>query len=190
MTKVMSDVSMSLDGFIAGPNDGPGNGLGDNGAPLHTWVTEEEPYNIEQMTSGLGSLGAMICGRISYDVAHGPWNDRQMFPDANIVVLTHRPEPDYTAGSISYFFADSFESGLAIAKEKAGPDRNIALHGGSPVVQAIRAGELDEMVIRLVPYLLGGGRPLFGESGIDPTWLEPLEATMTPQATFLRFKVR
>ena len=190
MTKVISDISMSLDGFIAGPDDGPGNGLGDGGEPLHTWINEQDPFHMEKLTGGLGSLGSMICGRLSYDIAHKPWNERQMFPEANIIVLTHRPEADYTAGSLSYFFADSFERGLEIAKEKAGPDRAVALHGATPVQQALQHGELDEIVIRLVPYLLGGGKPLFGETGIDPTWLESLEGHMTPTATYLRYRVK
>jgi dihydrofolate reductase len=200
MGQVLATITTSLDGYIAGPDDREGNGLGAGGERLHYWVmggpwtydTEHTPGegmsgpDQEYMESLTGGLGAGICGRGMYD-ASGAWGGTNPF-DGTLVVLTHRTEdaPDPTTG---FVFVDGFDAAMAKAREAAG-DRGIAISGGADVIrQALRAGVVDVLAISTAPVILGGGKRLF-EGFTEDVDLE-IQAVHTSQwATHVTYRVR
>jgi dihydrofolate reductase len=166
MGTVYADMSMSLDGFIAGPNVTLDNGLGDGGEQLHDWMfagkaPEEASAWLEER---LASTGAVLMGRTMLDVGIAPWGDNPVF-HAPVFVVTHRPaEPIQRAGGTSYtFVTDGPEAALRLAQEAAkGRDINVA-GGGAIVRRYLHAGVVDELNLHIVPILLGGGTRLFGD---------------------------
>ena len=172
--KVVLDITMSLDGFIAGPNDGPDNGLGDGGEQLHEWVYElatwREPHGLaggkmnrdaEIMDEAFKRTGAMIVGKRMFDNAGG-WGDTPPFHKP-VFVLTHevRDKEEKDGGTTFIFVNDGVESALEQAKEAAG-DKDVGIGGGANTAQQfIKAGLLDELQIHVAPLMLGGGVRLF-----------------------------
>jgi len=170
-------MSMSLDGYIAGPNAGPGNGLGDGGERLHEWVLPEGGGVDDVLASAQGanrqvveefmSTGAVVAGRGTFDPAGGWGGDHH--DGVPIFVLSRRA----TAGEqqrwplVSY--VDDVAAAMAAAKRAAG-DRDVLVHGAGVARLALAAGVLDELEIHLVPVLLGGGRRLF--EGLAPEHVE------------------
>lgn len=159
-----ANMSMSLDGYIAGPNVSVGNGMGDGGDHLHDWMfvgmSDEEigPY----LEGQLKGTGAFVMGRTMLEVGIGPWGDNPSF-HAPVFVVTHRPaEPIQRRGGTTYtFVTDGLEAALALAREAAG-DQDVCVDGGGMIVrEALRAGLVDELRLHIVPILLGGGTPLF-----------------------------
>ncbi|WP_043661333.1 dihydrofolate reductase family protein [Nocardia thailandica] len=167
MSKIVVYMSMSLDGYIAAQDDGPGRGLGAGGEPLHAWLTDgsvspgsfrpEHGVNAE-IFDEMMAAGAVITGRHTFEWA-GEWGGDH-HDGVPIFVLTRR-EPEQAVRGLAHYVADP-ESAVAQAKEAAG-DRDVMVHGGSSVQALLRAGLIDEMVIHLVPILLGRGRRLFDE---------------------------
>jgi dihydrofolate reductase len=164
---IYADLSMSLDGFIAGPNVSVTNGMGDGGDRLHDWMfagksgAEVETFLAER----LASTGAFLMGRTMLDVGIGPWGDEPVF-HAPVFVVTHRPaEPIVKAGGTSYtFVTDGLDAALGLARQAAG-DQDICVSGGAAVVrQYLHAGVIDELRLHLVPILLGDGVRLFTDA--------------------------
>ena len=158
MGDVVIDMSMSLDGYIAAPNDVPGDGLGEDGMRLHNWGVED-PAVMERVFGNLTEeTGAVIMGRRSYDNSIREWGGKGPLGDVPCFVVTHRPiteiDPVFTV------VTDGIESALMKAKEVAG-DKRIGLMGADVPRQFIAAGLVDEIRIHLVDVLLGGGRRLF-----------------------------
>jgi dihydrofolate reductase len=174
-------MSMSLDGFIAGPNAGPGNGLGDGGHRLHGWFLTGEDADPKAI-SGLGGVngqvvgefmatGAVVAGRGTVEPA-GYW-DGDHHDHAPIFVLSRR-EPDSETGQWPRVtFVNDVRTAMSQAKRAAG-DKNVLVHGAGTAQLALAAGVLDELEIHLVPVLLGQGRRLF--DNLDPEHIE-LERT-------------
>jgi dihydrofolate reductase len=203
MGRLRFDISMSLDGFVAGPNDGAGNGLGDGGERLHEWVYGLEswrtPHGYEGGETGeesdvLGeafdALGAIVMGRRMFDLAEGAWGDDPPF-HMPVFVLTHRArDPIVKQGGTTFtFVTDGIESALEQAREAAG-DKDVGVAGGTSVAQQyLEAGLLDELQIHLVPILLGGGVRLFDQLGDTQIELETTRVIDSPQVTHLRFQV-
>jgi dihydrofolate reductase len=174
MSNVVVDITMSLDGFVTGPGDDPGRGLGEGGEVLHYWVFGrpwsygEPPGAMEPTGPDKEALdeaydsGADVVGRRMYDVAGG-WGGST--PEGRTcVVVTHRvnEQPDPASG---YIFVEGVETAVATAQERAG-DRRVHVSGGASVIQqAFKAGLVDELHLHIAPVILGGGRPLFGELG-------------------------
>ena len=172
MGHVLATITTSLDGYVTGPDDGPGCGLGVGGERLHYWVmggpwsydsehtpgahmSPEDQAFMDSVTSG---LGAGICGRGMYEAADR-WGGTNPF-DGTLVVLTHRPEdaPDPATG---FVFVNGFDAALATAREAAG-DRGVAISGGADTIrQALRAGVVDVLAISTAPVILGAGKRLF-----------------------------
>jgi dihydrofolate reductase len=169
---VIAVITTSVDGYVTGPDDGPGCGLGVGGERLHYWVmggpwtydSEHEPG--AGMTAPdqafydalTANLGAGICGRGMYESA-GAWGGTNPFAGP-LFVLTHRvaDQPDPSAG---FTFVDGFDAALARAREAAG-DRDVAVSGGADTIrQALRAGVVDRLVVSTAPVVLGGGKRLF-----------------------------
>jgi dihydrofolate reductase len=200
MPKVTCEISMSLDGFIAGPNDKPGNGLGDGGERLHEWVTALESWRERHNLSGgeagrdselleesFKNAGAVLVGRRMFDNAE-EWGDDPPFR-VPVFVVTHRPrEKLVKEGATTFTFVDGVEQALDQARAAAGA-KDVSVGGGATVIQQLmKAGLLDELQIHLVPVFLGGGRPLFEDMG--QMELECTRVIESPAVTHLRYRPR
>lgn len=199
MGHVLATITISLDGYVAGPDDHAGHGLGDGGERLHYWVmggpwtyeTEHDPTSMsgadkEFMDSLTGDLGAGICGRGMYDAA-GAWGGTNPF-EGTLVVLTHRTEdaPDPSTG---FVFVDGFDAALERARADAG-DRGIAISGGADVIrQALRAGVVDVLALSTAPVVLGGGKRLF-DGFTEDLDLEIQTVHSSPWATHVTYRVK
>jgi len=202
MGRVLVDITTSLDGFIAGPNDGPELPLGEGGERLHEWVfglaSWRERHGLEGGTTGrddevleeaFKTVGAVVLGKRMFDNARA-WGDEPPF-HMPVFVLTHETrEPLVKEGGTTFtFVTDGIESALEQARAAAG-DKDISVAGGANVIQQyLRAGLIDEMQIHLAPMLLGDGIRLF--DGLDGEQIE-LEATRvieSPGVTHLKFRV-
>ncbi len=158
MGDVAIDMSMSLDGYIAAPNDVPGDGLGEDGMRLHNWGFDN-PGVFERVFDGLlEQTGAVIMGRRTYDNSIVEWGDGGPVGDVRCIVVTH--DPPTSAGPLFTFVTDGVESALAKAREFAG-DKRIGVMGADVAGQLLAAGQVDEIRIHLVDVLLGGGRRMF-----------------------------
>jgi dihydrofolate reductase len=185
MTKVVFSISMSLDGYIAGPDDAPGQGLGSGGDVLHTWTMDTTDVDQRFVEEVFSATGAMVVGRRTFDNSE-EWGGE---PPGGLpcVVLTHQPPPRWSGpGSPFTFVTEGIEAAVAAAREAAG-DKDVAIGGGASTArQAIAAGLVDEMMITIVPVLLGGGVRIFDEL---PARLEILDTWPSPNATHVRYRV-
>jgi dihydrofolate reductase len=200
--KVVLDITMSLDGFIAGPNDGPDNGLGDGGDRLHEWVYElaawREPHGLsggktnrdsEIMDEAVKRTGAIIVGKRMFNNAGG-WGDTPPFHKP-VFVLTHevRDKEEKDGGTTFIFVNDGVESALDQARAAAG-DKDVGISGGADTAQQfMKAGLLDELQIHIAPLMLGGGVRLFDQVGLDDMALELTEVIESPVVAHLRYRV-
>jgi dihydrofolate reductase len=176
-------MSMSLDGFIAGTDDRPGQELGVHGGRLFNWLDDREGPGINgQVYAEALATGAMISGRRTFDLAGG-WNGDH-HDGVPIHVLSHTAaDRDLPAGTRFY---DDVDACAADARTAAG-DRAVMVHGASAAQSLLRAGQLDELEIHLVPVLLGAGRRLFEET--DRVELEQVRQLEGREATHLRYRV-
>lgn len=202
MGKVTSDISVSLDGFIAGPNDGVDNPLGDGGERLHEWVFGlasfrerhgqaggETNRDDEIVEESVRDTGAVVLGRRMFDNAKG-WGDDPPF-HVPVFVLTHevREVLAKQGGTTFAFVNDGVESALAQARAAAG-DKNVAVGGGANTIQQfLKAGLLDELQIHFAPVLFGGGIRLFNGLGTEHIELETTRVVESPGVTHLKFRV-
>jgi dihydrofolate reductase len=195
MGKLVLYMSMSLDGFISGPDDGMDHGLGVNGERLHAWLADGgvDPRSHRpkaepgaQVFDELMATGAVVTGRRTFDLAGGWAGDHH--DGVPIFVLTHVAPREPAPGHARYV-TDGVESCVARAKAAAG-DRDVLLHGAATAQECLRAGLLDEMELQLVPVLLGQGRRLFDDLPPDHIELELLRALDGPDVQHLRYRVR
>jgi dihydrofolate reductase len=194
MSKIVLDMSMSVDGFITGPDDGVQHGLGVNGERLHDWlaVGGADPGSYRPADESgaivfdeLMATGAVITGRRTFDFA-GHWGGDH-HDGVPILVLT-RAAPDEPAPGHARYVTD-IASCVAQAKAAAG-GRDILLHGAATAQECLRAGLLDEMELHLRPVLLGQGRRLFEDMPPDHVELELVRALDGPGVQHLRYRVR
>jgi dihydrofolate reductase len=192
-------MSMSLDGYIAGPNDTPGNPGGDRFMRLHEWYgfgaqgPDPSDFKSDQQ-SGLGqhfldegnATGAVLAGRRTVEQA-GYWGGNHH--GVPIFVLSHRPpDPSVANYPLVTYVTDGIESAMAQAKAAAG-GRDVLVHGAYTTQRALEAGVLDEIQIHLIPVLFGAGRRLF-EALSRRVELEIVRVIDTPEATHIRYRVR
>lgn len=196
MTKVMAGITISVDGYVAGPNDGPECGLGEGGERLHYWVFggpwtydaepdgDTKPDDAGWLEEGMGGLGAIVGGRATYEAA-GHWGDENPF-GVPMFIVTHRPEEQPPGDH--FRFRDGLEAAVEEARAVAG-DRNVHVMGGADVIrQALAAGLVDELSIIVAPVVLGGGKRLF--DGFDESVeLEHKGVRQTRYATFIDYVV-
>ena len=203
MGKVAVDLSMSLDGFITGPNDGPENGLGDGGERLHEWLYDLSSWrerhglaggqanrDAEILDEAFKNTGAIVMGRRMFDIAEAPWGDNPPF-HMPVFVVTHRAREKVVkqGGTTFTFVTDGIESALERAKAISG-DKDISVAGGANVLQQyLKAGLLDEIQIHLIPILLGDGRRLFDQLDTQQIELETTRVIESPGVTHLRFSI-
>jgi dihydrofolate reductase len=191
MGKVIVDITMSLDGFVTGPNDGLGNGLGDGGRVLHEWVFEGRTKADEQLLfeEPMQTMRSCVLGRRTFDIAEGAWGDNPPFGPSQVFVLTHRPHETLHRGPTTFIFVtDGAESALNRARAAAG-DKAVGLMGANVSQQYLKAGLVDEMEIHVANVLLGAGRPLFANIGDKPVKLERIRVIATPAVTHLKYRV-
>lgn len=200
MTKVVIDMSMSLDGFVAGPDDGKADPLGRHGGEhVFDWyfsgneewrhpVFRPEPgVNRDEVDRMFAESGAFIFGRRTYEIANG-WGGRHPVNGVPTFVLTHRPPADFPRGPSNLtFVTDGIESAIRQARVAAN-GKDVKLGGTAPGKQALAAGLCDEIIVHLAPYLVGGGVRLF-DALPDGIRLEKLSVSDGPFATHLRYRV-
>jgi dihydrofolate reductase len=197
MAKVVASITTSVDGYYAGPDDGPGKGLGEGGERLHYWVFggpwsyAEEPRGepqgedaawLKEVTS---NLGAIVGGRWTYEAAEH-WGDTNPF-GAPFFIVTHRPQEQPKGNQFT--FVSGLEEAVRRAIEAAGT-KDVSLMGGGDVIrQALEAGLVDELWIIIAPITLGGGKRLF-EGFSKSLELENLSARQSSYATFVGYRVK
>jgi dihydrofolate reductase len=191
MGMVVCDMSMSLDGFIAGPKDDdkPERELAALDR-LHDWMFPPKGDFQEIERERFGNVGAVVMGRRMFNLGEAPWGDDPPFHRPVFVLTHHAKEPLVKLGGTTYFFVtDGLESVLAEARQAAG-DKNVIVMGGANILQQLlRAGRLDEIHLHIVPILLGEGIHLFENLGAERIELEKLSATDTAGVTHLRLRV-
>ena len=202
MGKVSTGLSMSLDGFIAGPNDGPKRPLGEGGMRLFAWYaggdTEyrlpgtEMVFKVSSQSANLlqeahSKMGAFVTGRRTFDITNG-WRGSPPLSVPTFVVTHTVPQEWVYEGWPYTFITDGVESAVEQAKAVAG-DKDVAVGAASIAQQCIRSGLLDEIHIDLVPVLLGGGVRLFDHLGTGPIELERVRVVEAPDVTHLTFRV-
>jgi dihydrofolate reductase len=213
MTKLTVDISVSLDGFVAGPNQTLDEPLGEGGEKLHEWIIAtagwrethgksggEANRDSEIVEEASSAVGATVMGRRMFSGGAGPWEDD---PKASgwwgdeppfhhpVFVLTHHPrEPLELRGGTSYIFVtDGIEAALERARAAAG-EKNVAVAGGGQVVQQyLRAGLVDELQLHVAPLLLGDGVRLFSDDLGSNVELECTRVIESPAVTHLRYRV-
>jgi dihydrofolate reductase len=206
-------IAMSLDGFVAGPEQSPDNPLGVGGMRLHDWVFAlaawREPQGLQGgetnestpvVTRSLTDVGATVMGRHMFGGGTGPWGDNPWngwwgesppFRHPVFVVTHHSREPLVCAGGTTFtFVTDGIESALAQARLAAG-EKDVALGGGADVARQYLAADLiDELVINLVPIFLGDGERLFEDLGVGNPRLAHVGTIAAPGVTHLMFERR
>ncbi|HET9673623.1 MAG TPA: dihydrofolate reductase family protein [Gaiellaceae bacterium] len=214
MSKVVAEITMSLDGFVAGPNATLELPLGEGGEQLHDWAVELAAWrerhgkegggqnaDSERMARAVEATGAVVMGRRMFSGGEGPWESD---PNADgwwgddppfrvpVFVLTHHPRATVQkqGGTTFTFVEDGIESAVEQAKAAAG-ERNVSVAGGaSAIQQAVRAGLVDELELHIAPLLLGSGTRLFDDLGPDDAALERVDVVGSPKVTHITYRVR
>jgi len=213
MSKLKFNITMSLDGYIAGPNQSVANPLGEGGERLHDWAFKLKSFremhgdgeggetgtNDDIVRETFANLGATIMGRNMFGGGPGPWGkdpwkgwwgDNPPFHTPVFVLTHHAREPLVMQGGTAFtFVTDGIESALERAKQAAG-GKDVMLGGGANVAQQyLAAGLIDEMEIHVVPLLFGGGARLFDGLGSPDVRLEPVRTMEGPGVTHLKYRV-
>ncbi len=212
MSRTRFQISMSLDGYVAGPNQGEEHPLGEGGEQLHEWALAlqawREPHGQEGgevnasspvMAEMQENVGAVVMGRNMFGPGRGPWEE---YPwdgwwgedppfHTPVYVVTHHPrEPlEMQGGTTFHFVTDGVEAAIARAKEAAG-DRDVSIGGGANVArQALKAGLVDELTLNVVPVILGGGARLLDDLGSANFTLQCTRVVAAPAVTHLTYRV-
>jgi dihydrofolate reductase len=189
MALVICDMSISLDGYVTGPNASRENPFGDGAGMLHDWMfsaaTDQDRAMLQEMLDG---CGAIVMGRKSFDNTEGDggWGDAGPVGDTPCFVVTHN-KPTMSYPSVFTFVTDGVASAIEQAKLVAG-DKVVGLHGATVMQQALPLGLVDEIRVHVIPVLLGGGTSLFATLDSAIT-LERTQVQVTPAATHLGFRV-
>jgi dihydrofolate reductase len=185
MAIVEADISISVDGFVNGPNTGQYPGLGQGGEILHAWLGEPDGKKI--IGDAFASSGAVLTSRTVYD-GTGGWGDEPPFR-MPVFVVTHRPHEPVTRGETTFtFVSDGITRAVAQAAVTAG-DKKVHVQGGASIIQqALNAKLVDQLHLHVAPVLLGDGTHLFAHLD-GPIRLEQIEAIATRYAHHLRYRV-
>jgi dihydrofolate reductase len=214
MSKLRCHISVSADGFVAGPDQREAEPLGRGGERLHDWAVGlaawreahektggEENASSRIMAESLAGIGAGIMGRNMFGpIGGGDWGDGEWkgwWGDDppyhyDVFVITHHPrEPVPMQGGTTYHFVtDGIERALERAKDAAG-GKDVMLWGGAQIInQSLAAGLLDELELHVVPVLLGGGARLFADLGAAAVGLEQVRAVEAPGVTHIKYRIR
>ncbi len=199
MSRVIAQVSISLDGFIAGPDQGPDDPIGVGGLRLHEWHWDADGVHAADVPARdqlMAPLGAYVMGRNMFGPIRGEWvgDWRGWWGDdppyhAPVFVLTHHAHQpiEMAGGTVFHFVTDGFGAALEQARAAA-HDGDVRIAGGASTVrQALAAGAVDELTLDIIPILLSRGERLF--DGVADPGLEPIEVIHSPRATHVRYRV-
>ncbi len=202
MSMVFVELSMSLDGFVTGPNDSPEQPLGEGGESLFKWYSSGDTafplpgtdmvFQVSRASADLlqaewNTIGAMVAGRRMFDIAHA-WGG---YPPGGgpCFIVTHNPPQEWLKdGSPFTFVTDGVKSAVRQAKIAAG-NKNVSISSANIMQQCLKAGLLDEIHVDLVPVLLGSGVRLFEHLGSAPIQLETIRVVEAQDVTHLRYRV-
>jgi dihydrofolate reductase len=203
MTRVTADISISLDGFVTGPDPGPGNGLGTGGEALHTWAFSDDPDDRRVLHESTARSGAVVLGRRLFDVVDGPdgWNDEtgygagEVGTPAFVVVTSSEPESVRLTDLDWTFVTTGLRDAVTAARDRAeaaarrrGEDLDVVLMGGGLTIgSALDAGLVDVLTVHLAPVVLAAGTPLF--TGATACTLVQRSVLATSTATHLVYDV-
>ena len=194
MAKVVADISVSLDGFVTGPDPDPEHGLGRGGEGLHTWALEPDATDDDVLTESVDATGVVVMGRRLFDLIDAPrgWSDEMGYGAARaaqppILVVTRRPPAEVRLADRVTFIVDGL--GSAVSKGVAmAEDRDVVIMGGGATIRgAIEADLVDELRLHLSPVILGAGTPLF--TGATPRSLRQIHVRASSHATHLTYRV-
>lgn len=203
MSTVFADLGVSMDGFVAGPNSGPGNALGDGGERIHRWAYGLESWRERQNRSGgresrdgelvreiFERAGAYVMGRRMFDEGEVEWPDPPPFRAPVFVATHHARAPWVRQGGTTFtFVTDGIASTVEQARAAAG-DQDVQISGGADTVwRCLLAGLLDELQLHIAPVLLGDGVRLFGRDVPDDVSFEPVRVVESPQVTHIRYRI-
>ena len=191
MSGLFAQITMSLDGFTTGPNDGPDHPLGEGGLALHRWILDTAKTPVDAQVAGemMADAGAFLIGRRMADIGIPLWGADGAFGKPCFIV-THRPAPPLVKGPTTFtYLTGGIEAAIASAREAA-KGRSACIAGGADLIrQALGRGLLDELRLSIAPILLGGGRPLFHGLTIAGT-LTPARVCKSPLATHITYRIR
>lgn len=203
MTRIVADISISLDGFVTGPDPGADNGLGTGGEALHIWAFSDDPDDRQILREATARSGAVILGRTLFDIVDGPhgWDDATGYGAGEVgkpafVVVTGSPPESVRLSDLDWTFVTTgLPDAISTARERAeaaskerGRDLDVVLMGGGATIgTALAASLVDELQIHLSPVVLGAGTPLF--TGGAPLTLTQRSVTVTSTATHLRYDI-
>ncbi len=195
MTKVIADISMSLDGYVTGPDPDAEHGLGRGGEALHTWArASDDPVDAEVLEQATGASGAVIMGRRLFDIVDGPrgWNDELGY-GANLAatppffVVTHHA-PDHVRLDLDFtFVTEGLAAAIDQARSRAGQQAVVIMGGAEVIREAVDAGLVDELHLHVAPVLLGAGTRLF--LGMDHHQLVQRSVRVSTAATHLVYEL-
>jgi dihydrofolate reductase len=194
MGKVVADISMSLDGFVAAPGADPEHGLGVGGEALHTWALHGDAIDAEVLADAVDATGVVVMGRRLFDIVDGPhgWSDELGYGASAVgqqpvLVVTRNPPATVRLADRFTFVVDGV--GSAVAKGRAmAEERDVVVMGGAEIIRGcLEAGVLDELRLHLSPVILGGGTPLF--AGDAPRTLRQVHVRASGHATHLTYRV-
>jgi dihydrofolate reductase len=167
-TKVVADITMSLDGFVTGPDPDLDHGLGHGGEPLHDWVFGDDPVDAQVLRESTDASGAVVMGRRLFDIIDGPngWNDEMGYgaehaANPPFFVVTHSAPEKVRLDLDFTFVTDGLAAAITRARAAAGDKDVVVMGGGDVVNQCVADGLVDELRIHLAPIILGAGTPLF-----------------------------
>ncbi|MEV5902624.1 dihydrofolate reductase family protein [Streptomyces sp. NPDC052127] len=203
MTHIIADISVSLDGFVTGPDPGPDNGLGTGGEALHTWAFSGDRDDHRILREGTARSGAVVLGRRLFDLVDGPggWNEESGYGAGEVgrpafVVVTSSPPKSVRLTELDWTFVTTgLPDAVTVARERAdaaasavGADLDVVLMGGGATIgSALAAGLVDVLSLHLAPTILGAGTPLF--TGGVPRTLVQRSVTTTSTATHLTYDI-
>lgn len=203
MTRIIADISISLDGYVTGPDPGPDNGLGTGGEPIHAWAFSDDPEDARIMREAAQRSGAVVLGRHLFDVVDAPggWDDDTGYGAREVgkpafVVVTSAPPASVRLTELDWTFVTTgLPNAIATARERAesasaasGQDLDVVLMGGGALIgSALAAGLVDVLSLHLSPVVLGAGTPLF--VGGPPRSLVQRTVVATSEATHLTYDV-
>ena len=198
MSDVVIDISMSLDGYVTGPDVGPGNGLGDGGMALHDWVFHGNDADRAVLDAAFEATGAVIQGRNLFDIidAPGGWSDEMGYGakptgevNPPVYVVTHSAPANPRLGDRFHFVTDGVESAVRQASEVAGGKEVVVMGGGQICHEVLAAGLADVLRLHVATVVLGDGTRLFPAEAGPAVGLELVECVSTPAAQHLTYRV-